>query len=122
MAKWVAGDVLDGALQIVSGATHMLALPSQPLDFGAAWAGRLADVAMTPADFALATGTGSGRRLDVAGKAGATVQAAGTADHVALVDQPGGRLLYVTTCPAQALATGGTVTFDGWSIEIGAPL
>jgi hypothetical protein len=30
--------------------------------------------------------------------------------------------LYVTTCPAQALVTGGQVSIAGWSVEIGAPL
>jgi hypothetical protein len=30
--------------------------------------------------------------------------------------------LYVTTCPAQALPAGGTVSIASWSIEIAAPV
>jgi hypothetical protein len=121
MAKWVADTVLDGALAVISGATRMLAVAGQPSDFAGAQAQKLAEVSMAGADFAVGVGDISGRKVAVAGKAGVPVSAAGTADHVALVDVAQSRLLYVTTCPAQALAAGGTVTFDGWTIEIGAP-
>ena len=45
----------------------------------------------------------------------------GARGNFALLDGTTGRLLYVTTCPAQALAVGGTVSIAGWSVEIGAP-
>jgi hypothetical protein len=121
MAKWVADGVLDGALAVIAGANRMLALAGQPESYTAAEAGALARVAMSGGDFAVGAGEVSGRRVTVAAKAGVPVSAAGTADHVALVDVAGARILYVTTCPAQALANGGSVSFDGWSIEIGAP-
>jgi hypothetical protein len=122
MGKWVSDGVIDAALAVVTGANRMLALAGQPAAFADAWAGRLADVPMAGADFAIAAGDVSGRKVDVAAKADVPVTAAGTADHVALVDVATSRLLYVTTCPAQALASGGTVSFQGWAIEIGAPL
>ena len=39
MAKWVAGSVLDGALQVIAGANRMVALGAQPADYAAAVAG-----------------------------------------------------------------------------------
>lgn len=121
MAKWVADQVLDGALTVLRGATHMVAVAGQPASFTAAWAGRLAEVPMAPADFVTGPGAISGRKVEVAAKPGVLVFAAGSADHVALVNQAASQLLYVTTCPAQALAAGGSVSFDGWSVEIAAP-
>lgn len=121
MGKWVAAEVLDGALAVIAGADRMVALAGQPADYAAAWDGRLAAATVTPADFVLQPGAGSGRRVAIGGKSGIAVIAAGTADHVALLDSVTARLLYVTTCPAQALAAGGTVSFDPWSVEIGSP-
>jgi hypothetical protein len=114
--------VLDGALQVISGATQMIAIAGQPADYAAAVAAKLADVAMVAGDFSMAPGDVSGRKVLVAPKPGASVVAAGTADHVALLDTAGARLLYVTTCPPQALPMGGIVNFAGWAVEIGAPV
>lgn len=121
MGKWVADQVLDGALQVIAGADRMVAVAGQPGNFTAAWNGRLAEATMAPADFGVLAGTVSGRKVTIAGKSAVPVRANATADHVALVDSVGSRLLYVTTCPPQDLVLGGTVTFDGWSVEIGAP-
>ncbi|MGL6042459.1 MAG: hypothetical protein ACRC1J_00905 [Sandaracinobacteroides sp.] len=121
MGKWVADQVLDGALQIISGADRMVALSGQPATFSAAWDGRLAEASVGASDFAVQPGVASGRRVLVSGKSAVAVRASATADHVALVDTTASRLLYVTTCPAQALVVGGTVNFDGWSVEIGSP-
>ena len=121
MAKAVSNEVLDGALNVVAQATRMVAVSGQPANFAAANTGKLAEAVMIPADYALAAGTVSGRQVTIAGKSGASVIAAGTADHVALLDPATSRLLYVTTCPAQALPVGGTVNFAGWAVEINAP-
>ena len=122
MAKSVHADVLDGALAVVSThASKMVALASQPATFAAATSGALAGVAMAPADFALAAGVVSGRRLTVAAKSAVAVSASGSATHVALLDETLSRLLYVTTCPATALTAGGTVNFGAWAIELADP-
>jgi uncharacterized membrane protein len=121
MAKWVSGTVLDGALSVVAQATRMVALSGQPASYAEAVAGTLAEVPLAPGDFAFGPGLTSGRRVAIAGKAGVAVTAPGTASHVALLDPVLERLLYVTTCPEQALPAGGTVSFDGWSVEIGDP-
>jgi hypothetical protein len=122
MGKWVADQVLDGALAVIAAADRMVALGAQPPTYAAAWENRLAEAPMVTADFVTGPGDASGRKIVIGGKTGANVVAAGTANHVALLDTATGRLLYVTTCPTQMLAPGGTVSFDGWSVEIGAPV
>ncbi len=121
MGKWVADQVLDSALELIATADRAVALNGQPASFAAASSGKLAETVLSGADFVLGPGDSSGRKITVAAKPGANVLAAGAADHVALLDTAGNRLLYVTTCPSQQLAVGGTVDFDSWSVEIGAP-
>ena len=123
MGKAVHSDVLDGALNVVkAAATRMVALAAQPADYAAANAGKLAEAIMASGDFTLAVGDVNGRKAIVAAKSGLSVIAAGTANHVALVDPGTSRLIYVTTCPAQAVVTGGTVDFAAWDIEMGDPV
>jgi hypothetical protein len=122
MGKWVASDVLDGALQVIAGANLMVALPSQPASYAEAFAGRLAEAVLTSADFAVGAGDVSGRKIEVLAQSSIMVLSAGLASHVALLDSAGSRLLYVTTCPTQSLPLGGTVNFDRWTVEIGAPV
>jgi hypothetical protein len=122
MGKAASVDVLDGSLNIVRAATRMVAVNGQPATYAAAFSGRLAEATLVTGDFTLAAGDVSGRKVSIAAKSGLSVLAAGTADHVALLDVAGSRLLYVTTCPAQALVAGGTVSIAGWSIEIAAPV
>lgn len=122
MAKWVAPAVLDGALSMVASATSQLAVTGQPASFAAAIAGRLAEASMAPAHFTLAPGDVSGRKVTVAARADIPVVTSGLADHVALVNNASSTLLYVTTCPPQALVAGGTVDFGAWSVELGDPV
>lgn len=122
MGKFANTDVLDGALNIVAGATRMVAVSGQPATFADADAGKLAEATLSGGDFALAAGDTSGRKVSIAGKSSLSVIAPGTADHIALLDPVTSRLLYVTTCPAQALVTGGTVSIATWSVEVGAPV
>ena len=122
MGKFANTDVLDGALNIVRTATKMVALSGQPATYAAADSAKLCEAVLAVGDYALAAGDVSGRKVTVAAKNNLAVIAAGTADHVALLDPATSRLLYVTTCPAQALAAGGTVSFAAWSVEVGAPV
>lgn len=122
MAKFASNAVLDAALGVVAAADRLLLLSGQPASFAAATTGALAAASMAPGDFALGNGTAGGRRLTVAARNGLVAQAGGTADHVALVDMAGGRLLYVTTCPAAPVVSGATVNVATWSVEVGAPL
>lgn len=122
MAKFASNEVLDAALAVVAGANRMLLLAGQPASYAAATAAALAQTAMTPADFSLGAGAGGTRRLTVAARAGLVAQVAGTADHVALVDQAGQRLIYVTTCADLPVMAGRGVDVASWRVEIGAPL
>jgi hypothetical protein len=123
MAKSAIPDMLDAALSYIrTSATKMMACSNQPLTFADAnTTMKLAEIVMAPADFTLANGVTSGRRVTVAAKANVAVTVAGTANHVALVDVTNSKLLYVTTAPAQVLATGSTVSFGAWDIEIANP-
>lgn len=122
MAKFVNGAVLDGALSIVATATRMVAVGGQPASYAAAEAGKLAEATLAAGDYTLAPGDVSGRKVTIAAKSGLTVLAAGTADHIALLDPATSTLLYVTTCPTQALPAGGTVGIGAWSVEIENPV
>jgi hypothetical protein len=122
MAKFVNSAVLDGALGVVATATRMVAVNGQPASYAAADTGKLAEAVLAPGDFALAAGDISGRKVSVAAKPGLSVVAAGTADHIALLDPATSALLYVTTCPAQSLPAGGTVSIGTWSVEIESPV
>ena len=122
MAKFASNEVLDAALAVVAGANRMLLLAGQPASYVAAMAGALAAATMAPADFSLAAGSGGARRLAVAPRTGLVAQAAGTADHVALVDTASQRLIYVTTCPDQPLSAGRSLDVASWQVEIGSPL
>jgi glutamate synthase domain-containing protein 2 len=122
MAKFASDFVLDASLSVVSQATRMVATVGQPTTYAAADAGKLVEAVMAPADFSVADGDISGRKVAVAAKLGLDVLTPGTADHVALLDAANQRLLYVTTCPAQLLPGGGTVNIAGWNVEIGDPV
>ncbi|WP_439532092.1 hypothetical protein [Polymorphobacter sp.] len=122
MAKFASDFVLDGSLEVVRQANRLVALAGQPASYAAANSGALAEAALVPGDFAIGDGTVSGRKIVVAAKLGLPVLAAGTADHVALLDGVAGRLLYVTTCPSQLLPSGGTVNIASWDVEIGDPV
>lgn len=122
MAKFASNDALDAALAVVAGANRMIVLQGQPANYAAAMAGALAEAIVTPADFSLGDGSGGTRRLSVAARTGLVAQAGGTADHVALVDGVGQRLLYVTTCPGQPLIAGRSLQVASWQVEIGAPI
>jgi hypothetical protein len=122
MGKWVANEVLDRALLVLSEATHMMVLDAQPVNYAAATTSALAQVGVSAADFAVSAGDVSGRKVSIAGKNDIAIGNSGIARHVALVDTVGSRLLYVTTCPDQALTAGGQLSLDPWSVEIGAPL
>jgi hypothetical protein len=123
MAKFANDDVMDAALNLVkSNATRMVACTGQPATYAEAnTTMKLAEVTMASADFTLANGATSGRRITVAAKSAVPITATGTANHVALLDVANSRLLYVTTAPGQALTSGATVAIGAWDIEISDP-
>lgn len=126
MGKSVHNDVLDGALNIIkNNCTRMVACTTEPTTFAEADTGgakNLADVTVASGDFTVADGSTSGRKVTVAAKSGVTIDASGTAQHVALLDVTNSKLLYVTTCASLALTSGQTVNFGSFAIEIQDPV
>lgn len=124
MAKLVDDSVLDGAINVIKNATGLTqilcsAQPTTRTEAVTTYA--LADVALSAADVVAANGDTSGRKGTIAAKAGVTVDAAGTGNHIALVSST--TLLYVTTCPATAVVAGGaTVDMGSWKFEIADPV
>src|SRR3972149_8128125 len=104
MAKACHDEVLDQGLEyIYDNCNLMVACSAQPTTRAeGVTTYALADAAITPAsDIAIANGDVSGRKATIAAKNGVTIDATGTANHVALVSAT--ELLYVTTCTSLAL-------------------
>jgi hypothetical protein len=124
MPKVAPDAVMDAAFDYVDQADVMHAcstLDSTPT-YAEIVAASLADTPVTPnTDFTKADGDTSGRKVTVAAKNGVTVDASGTANHIALVTVSGSVVRYVTTCTSQALTAGNTVNFPAWDIEINDP-
>ncbi len=79
----------------------------------------LSQAATAGGDFTKANGDTSGRKVTVAQKSSVAIHTTGTATHVVLLDASS--LVYGTTCTAQSLTAGGTVTVPAWDVEIAAP-
>lgn len=122
MARFAGQTVLDAGLDRLAAATRMLVLAGQPADLTAAIAAPLADVAVQPAQFIKADAPGGGRQLVVAACEGLVALASGTADHVALIDEAGGQLLYVTTCRPQPVLAGAILNVAAWHVVAAPPV
>lgn len=123
MAKAAPDAVMDAAFDYIDQSTTMIVCSAQPTTYTEATVTfALADVAVTPdTDFTKADGATGGRKVTVAAKSGVTVDATGTATHVALVRSTDSTLRYVTTCTSQALTAGNTVNIPAWAVEIADP-
>ncbi len=124
MAKSVHNDVLDAALDEIATCTRMDVCSAEPTTLAEATSTfTLANFTLTAgtagADYAIADGDVSGRKLTVAAQAGATASATGNGTHIALSD--GTSLLYVTTCTSQSITTGNTVNTNAYDIEVADP-
>ena len=120
MAKAVDNSVLDAALGIIDNAIRMAVCSSQPANYAAIAAAKLAEATMAPGDFTIAAGDTSGRKVTMAAKSGVAITASGTATHIVLHDNAS-VMQYVTTCTSQALTSGNTVNIPAWKVEIAAP-
>ena len=123
MAKYMNPALLDLPLaDIKANANKMVVCSQQPATFAEANATyALGSVAMASADYTLANGDTSGRKITVAAKAAVPVTTSGTATHIALVDTTNSILKFVTTTPSTAVAASGTVDIGTWKDEIQAP-
>jgi len=124
MGKWQNDTMLDQALNwIKSNATKMIVCSAQPTTYSEAVNSyKLADVSITSADFTgPADGDASGRKLTVNAQNSVSIDATGSAQHIALVKDTSSLLLYVTTCTTQSLTAGGKVNIPAWDIELSDP-
>jgi hypothetical protein len=130
MPKSVLDAVLDAAHAVVRDTGNaMHACSAAPTTYAEAVAlpsatpagVSLGDVPMAAADYTIADAPGGGRRLTVAAKT-IVGDAAGTANHIAIVDTVGLRLLRVTECTAVGMTVGGAQDFKAFSFDIGDPV
>ena len=134
MTKTVTDAALDAAFAHIADRADLLTLcAGAPTDYFQAanlpsnGGKMLASAALTEGvgggDFTTAAGDVSGRRLAVVAQSQLVAAEAGTADHVALVDQNDGTLIVLTelTEPV-ALTPGKIVALKSFAAEITAPV
>ncbi len=123
MAKAVDAAVFDAAHNLTkNGTVKMVLCSAQPTTYAEANATfKLGEVAMAGADFTLANGDVSGRKMTVAAKAAVPITVTGSANHIAIIDTVALALRLVTTCPTQAVGSGGTADIATWKHELNAP-
>lgn len=119
MAKAASDGFIDGGLDAIDGSTAMNVCTAQPTSVAECDSLSLIPAhTLTGGDFTKANGDTSGRKLTVAAQNSLSIDASGTATHVAINN---GVDFYVTTCTSQALTSGGTVSVGAWDIEIADP-
>ena len=131
MAKLVANEVLDAALQYIEDNADWISVcEGAPTTYEHAHsnrgtgAGKALAHSVTPTFTGPGEGDTNGRKTTVDAEPTMTVDmssVAGGADHVALCKTGTSLLLYVTTCTPQALTAGNTVSTPAWDIEIADP-
>lgn len=118
----------DAALQfVIDNCNLMVATAGEPTTFanantnnGTGSGQKISQVAMAPADFAIANGDVSGRKVTAAAKASQAVVAAGDASYVAYLDTTNSRILhyYQLATIRAGLTTADTVNFPTHDLEI----
>jgi hypothetical protein len=122
MAKQAPDATIDSMFDYIDQCNIMHVCSAEPANYAGIAAVSLADVALTPdTDFTKANGDTSGRKVTVAAKNAVTVDASGTATHIAIARTTDSTLRYVTTCTSQALTSGNTVNIPAWKIEVADP-
>lgn len=124
MAKWTSDSALDALLDKIAEGNAISLCSQQPTTLAQANSTyKLADVTVTPGagngDFTKANGDTSGRKLTISEQADIPVDTTGTANHIAVYN--GTELLLITTCNAQQLTSGNTVTISAFSTTVADP-
>lgn len=126
MGKLVHDNVLDAALNYIKNNCDQISVCADtPTTYAlATTAGnvRLAlKTGLTSTDYTGPADDTSGRKLSINQHALISVANSGTATHIALTRSGTSELSYVTTCTAQELTSGNTVTIPSWTISISDP-
>lgn len=124
MARNVHNDVLDAALAEIATGTWISVCDTEPTTRAQAnTTYMLAATSMTTGDgngdYTIGEGDVSGRKVTISQQTDIDIGTTGTANHVAIYDAS--VVLFVTTCTAQGLTSGGTVTIPAFDIEIEDP-
>lgn len=118
MSKLLTDAMIDGGLDKVATCIRFSICAGQPVSYADIAARTLATKAITAGAFTKANGDTSGRKVTTAAQTDISISASGTADHVVIDD---GTDYVVTTCASQALTSGGTVSTNGFDLEISDP-
>lgn len=124
MAIFAPDSTLDAMLDtIADNCTRVTICSTQPTNYTEANATyALADVTVTASagagDFTIGNGDTSGRKLTLLQQTGVTVDADGSAQHIALLDVSNTTLLAVTTCTSQTVTSGNTATINAVDFEL----
>ena len=127
MTKFLIDKVLDNGIQYIKdNCNKIVALEGYPASYadannqkGTATGKNLAEVAVTGADFTLANGDVSGRKITSGVKSGVAILQTGGADHIGWIDTVNSEIIAVTeNNEVDALVTGNNVNFLGHKIEI----
>jgi hypothetical protein len=122
MAKDVHDDVLDAALNYIkTNCDKQVLCSAEPTTYTEANVTfNLAEVAMADADFTIAAGATSGRKVTPGAKS-ANASGTNTATWVAWLDTSASKILAKTTVTSIALTSGSTVNFPTPSYTIPDP-
>lgn len=117
MSKFMNDAVMDAALDKWGTGTILTVCSAQPTNRTEAVSTyALADVTLTGGSFTKSDGDVSGRKSRISQQSNIPIDFSGSATHVAVCD--GTILLGCTTCTAQTLTAGGTVTVPAFDYEV----
>lgn len=123
MAKFVPDATLDAMLTVIADAVDRVDICStQPTTYAEATTTySLGNVVVTAgtagADWNLANGDTSGRKLTLTEQTGVSIGTSGSAQHIAGTNGTD-TLYFVTTCTTQSVTSGNTATINTFDIEI----
>tara|TARA_R110000851_G_scaffold22894_2_gene67622 strand:- start:36359 stop:36730 length:372 start_codon:yes stop_codon:yes gene_type:complete len=122
MGKSLSDAVLDGSLAVFVG-DQISVCSAEPTTYAEATSTfKLAiSTGVVAGDFVIANGDTNGRKSTVAQQSAVTIDATGTATHVAITNLAGTLLKAVTTNTSQLLTSGGTVDIGTFKLEIADP-
>lgn len=122
MSKWQNDSMLDAALNYVADNGSQMDVVSDtttPTDLSGSLATTSLTLSAGNGDYTIEDGDTSGRKLVISQQADINVTAGGEANHIVISDGGSPATLYlITTCTAQQLTSGNTVTVPSFEDEI----
>lgn len=120
--KWAHDDVEDSLLNFIKTGNRLSACNAQPGNYTEATSTyKLAMANIAANNFTGPEDANNGRKITV-GQAGATVDANGIVNHIAVSDSNNSKLLVVTTCNNTVVIGGENLTFQAWECITNDPI